>query len=352
MSGDRLSRIFHLIFISIGALLLGFIFFKYLLPILLPFIIAWGIAFAVRPASRAISRWTHLSVRVISPVLAVLLITLAVGAVASLVVALGAQGWEFLSGLVKNGELEAIISRLLNPFEGRLDGAFSAELEGHLSEAVGELISSALSSLAQLLTEVVTGVPKFLFFLLITLIATVYFSVDLDSINAWVLGILPERVRGIILRFKENSLKIVLKYARSYAVIMLVTFAIMLIGFTALSVEYALLFAALVALLDALPVLGVGTVLVPYSVVSFIRGNASLGVGLLVLFAVNEIVRQLIEPKILGKHLGLHPLLTVVLLYAGYTLLGIAGLVLLPVLAVAVKALITKNEPTEVEESA
>ena len=117
-----------------------------------------------------------------------------------------------------------------------------------------------------------------------------------------------------------------------------------------MSVEYSLLFAAVVAILDALPVLGVGTVLVPYSVIALLSGDTALAVGLLILFLANEIIRQLVEPKILGKHLGVHPLLTVVMLYAGYSLLGIVGLILLPVIAVALKPLIEKQKSSEIKE--
>ncbi len=350
MNRDKLTFIFLVIFICIGAVLLGVIAFKYVLPIALPFLIAWAIAFAVRPLSRAVYRKTKIPVRITSPVLSVLFIVLAVAAVASLAVALGVQGWGLLSSLAEDGKLEGIIGTLLNPFEGRLQGAFSGELEGHLNEAVGGLITGLLSTLAEFLTDVVTGVPRTLIFILITVIATVYFSIDLDRINACIMGLLPGRARSGVVAFKQSTLGVVLKYLRSYAVLMLITFVIMLAGFTLLSLEYSLLLAAVVALLDALPVLGVGTVLVPYSVISFIGGDTTLGVGLLVLFLVNEIVRQMIEPKILGKHLGIHPLLTVVMLYAGYSLLGIVGLILLPILAVVLKPLVEKQKTAEVKK--
>ena len=349
MNKERLKNSFLIIFTCLGAILLGFVFFKYALPILLPFILAWGVAFAIRPLSRALNKRLRVPVRIISPVLALLLITLAVAAAVGLAATLAVQGWGLLSSLAEDGELTSLIKSLLNPFEGRFEGAFSGELEGHLNEAVGGLITRLLSSLATLLTGVVRSVPKFTLFLLVTVIATVYFSLDLDRINAYLLGLLPERVGAHALAFKQSTLAVVLKYLRSYGILMLVTFAIMLVGFSFLRVKYALLFAALVALLDALPVLGVGTVLVPYSLISFISGDTALGVGLLVLFLVNEIVRQMIEPKILGKHLGIHPLLTVVMLYAGYSLLGVLGLIVLPIIAVIIKPLVEKQKSAKVK---
>ena len=126
------------------------------------------------------------------------------------------------------------------------------------------------------------------------------------------------------------------KYLRSYFLIMLITFAVMLVGFLLLRVDYAFLFAIIVAVLDLLPIVGVGTVLVPASVFCFLSGNKALAIGLVVLFVVNEVVRQLAEPRILGKHLGIHPLLTLAAMYIGYSFFGFAGLFLLPLLVVLV----------------
>ena len=131
----------------------------------------------------------------------------------------------------------------------------------------------------------------------------------------------------------------------SYLTLMLITFALMLAGFLLIEVKHAFLLAAVVALLDVLPVLGVGTVLVPWSVFCFATGDAGLGIGLAVLFVVNTVLRQVIEPKIVGKSLDMHPVLTLFLLYAGYLLFGIAGVLLVPVAALIIGTLI--NRPTE-----
>jgi predicted PurR-regulated permease PerM len=103
-----------------------------------------------------------------------------------------------------------------------------------------------------------------------------------------------------------------------------------------LGVEGSATLAFFVAILDILPVIGVGTVLIPWSIIAFLMSDTSLGIGLIVLFLVNAVIRQLIEPKILGKSLDLHPLLTLMLIYVGFSLFGIWGLILLPLLAVSI----------------
>ena len=116
----------------------------------------------------------------------------------------------------------------------------------------------------------------------------------------------------------------------SYLLLMLLTFAMMLAGLLILGVRYALVIALVIAAVDILPVLGIGIILLPWGFLEIILGNAGLGIGLLVLFALATVVRQIAEPKIVGKGLGIHPLLSLFLIYAGYSLFGFFGMVLLP----------------------
>ena len=109
-----------------------------------------------------------------------------------------------------------------------------------------------------------------------------------------------------------------------------------------------MLLAAVISLLDLLPVIGVGTVLVPWSIWMLMSGDGRGAVGLLILFAVNEVVRQIAEPKIFGMNLGIHPLLTLILLYVGYSLLGLVGLLLLPVVSVIVSVAVNKGKTADV----
>ena len=91
-----------------------------------------------------------------------------------------------------------------------------------------------------------------------------------------------------------------------------------------------------------------GTVLVPWAVIEISVGGRLLGIGLLVLFVVNTLIRQLIEPRIVGKNLDIHPILTLIMLYVGYSLFGVIGLILLPVIAVSISAALRKDDATEV----
>ena len=115
-----------------------------------------------------------------------------------------------------------------------------------------------------------------------------------------------------------------------------VTFTILLLGYLLLGVSYAPLWALVTAVVDALPVLGTGSVLLPWSLISLLQGNVAQAIGLVGIYVVVAVTRSVLEPRLLGKHLGLDPLVTLIALYVGYKLWGIAGMILSPLLAVTV----------------
>ena len=115
-----------------------------------------------------------------------------------------------------------------------------------------------------------------------------------------------------------------------------IAFGALLVGFWLLRVPYGILWAAVIAVVDLLPVLGCGTVLVPWSLICLLQGQQLRGLGLLGLYGVVWLLRSVLEPKLLGKELGLDPLVTLLAVYAGYRLLGLTGMLLAPILAVAV----------------
>ena len=118
--------------------------------------------------------------------------------------------------------------------------------------------------------------------------------------------------------------------------LMTVTFSILTVSFFLLRIPYAPLWALLISLVDALPVLGTGTVLIPWSLICFLQGQTARAIGLAGTYATAVLVRSALEPRLVGKHLGLDPLVTLLAMYAGYRIWGIGGMILAPLLAMAV----------------
>jgi sporulation integral membrane protein YtvI len=292
---------------------------------------------------------TKISYKIISVTLTVLIVLGGIAVIISAFTYALGEAWNFISGLAESDTLYDILDKVVNPISGLLgDREGAAELEAHIGEAVSSMLSSLLSGAVGILTAFVTSVPRVLVFVLVTVIASIYFSLDLENINSFVKKRLPSKICSRLVNFKAKFLSSLLKYLRSYLIIMLITFIIMLFGFLIIGVKYSVLFAFIVALLDALPLIGVGTVLVPWSIYNIIFGEVRLGVGLAVLFIIHAVLREFIEPKIVGKNLGIHPIVSLLLLYAGYFIFGFLGLLLIPLISVIINILINKDDTPEV----
>ena len=350
MNKEKIEFYAHVGIIVITVCVIFIVFARYAFMLILPFLIGWGVAFCVRPLASFLNRKIRIPTKIASFLLALLAVLIVFGAVSVAVWRISVELWEFVSGI--NGEdVYGVLSKIINPFKGLFGSSDGAgELELRLGAAIEKMLSSGLASVGGVITSFVSSLPGAFIFLLATVISALYFSLDLERINAWVRSVLPEGAVRWLLRLKRGMLTTGIGYLRSYLILMAVTFVIMLFGLMIMRVEYALLASLVIALLDMLPVIGVGAILVPWSIIQLALGNYSFGVGLLVLFLVHEFIRQIIEPKIVGKHLGIHPIVTLMLLYIGYSLFGVFGLLLLPVFTVIIDVLSNKDDSPEVKE--
>lgn len=316
------------LFCLLSALLIGWLALRYVLPVLLPFLIAWGIALLVRTPAEHLCRYTRIPARVMRLVFALLLFA-----------ALAFGLWLIGARLAR--ELTDLFSTLTSAGEGDpLAGIFAAfpklatsEVGIWLSRTLHSAVGSLAAHLPTLLTPFVSAAPRALVALAVALCSCAYFCLDLERIHSACLSLFPSAMRRWLGGARETVSRVGGMYLRSYLTLMGITFAEMLVGLSLLRVGYALLLALLIALVDLLPVLGVGTVLIPWSLVSFVTGDIARGVGLLVLWGISLAVRQFLEPRLIGRGLGIHPCLTLVAMYAGLRLFGIIGMLLCPPLA-------------------
>ena len=351
MNFEKIRKYADLVVLVIGSMLLGYLFFKHLFLYILPFLIGWFVAFLMRPPAAYLAPKLKIKPKIIRLVLTVLLFLALLGLLSLGVWLLSREVWELLAGLGEgDSSLEEFISGLVGSggFLGRLFGDFT----DYIADALYRLGMSLLSSLGSVLSSVVSAIPKAIFFLLVSVIASAYFAVGLEEINDSVKRLLPRRAFEVIVRLKDGFFGAFLKYMRSYLLLLLITFLEMLLGLFLIRAPYPLIMAIVIAFLDLLPVIGVGAVLIPWGIWSLFVGKTPFGIGLLVLFVAHTVFRQVIEPKIVGKNLGVHPLLTLVFIYVGYSLFGIVGLLLVPILTVLINVTIGKKNTAEVVEDA
>ena len=349
MNFEKIHRYADLVVLIIGSVILSYLFLTRLFIYVLPFLIAWFVAFAVRPPAAFLSGKLRIRASILRLILTVLLYLVLLGVLTLGIWILSREVWELLSGLGEgNSALEEFVSGLMGSggFFGRLFGDFS----DYVADAIYNVAMSVLSRVGAILSDVVSAVPKVLFFLLISVISSAYFALCLEDVNAAIKRVLPKNIFATLVRLKDGFLGAFLKYLRSYLLLLLITFLEMLLGLSLIRAPYPLIMAIVIALLDLLPVIGVGFVLIPWGIWSFVIGRTPFGIGLLVLFVIHTVFRQIIEPRIVGKNLGVHPILTLIFIYVGYSLFGFVGILLVPILTVLVNVAFGKDDPPEVGE--
>ena len=349
MNKDKIEYWAHLSITVIGIGIAAFLFFKYLFVALLPFLISWGAAFALRPAVNFVSRKTRIPIKAVSVVLTMLCVFIGLGLIALFSFFAIKEAWEFFSSLASDERVIDILAKITNPIGALFgDSEASNALTEHIGSAIEEGISGLVARLVSLLSDIAASIPGVLFFILITVIASIYFALDIDRINAWIKGLLPKKWSDRMIKLKGNCLSAGVKYVRSYLIIMGITFVVILAGLLILRAENAILLSVIIAILDLLPIIGVGTVLVPWSIAQLLLGNTGMGIGLIILLVVHEFVRQVAEPKIIGKNLGVHPIVSLLLLYVGYSVLGLVGILFVPLLAVVLNIFFDKSNSAKV----
>lgn len=343
MNSEKLRTFSYFTVCAIGLTLLLYVFFKYVFFLILPFLIAVVIAYIMGRPAAALHRGTGIPVRIWRLLLTVLATLAVLGTLGVGIWRLSVELWELLSG--DGGDR---LSEMISDITGI--GGVLGELGEGLGEAIYTLAMSFVETLGGFLSSFIGGIPRALLFLLITVISAVYFALDLDRIVAFFRDFLPPRVTKTLVRLRNSFFSTLGKYVKSYSLLLLLTFAVILIGLLVLRAPYAFLLALIISLLDVLPVIGVGAVLLPWAAWCFISGRVPLGIGLVVLYLVHTVIRQLAEPKILGTTLGVHPIITLIFLYVGYSLFGFFGLLLVPIFTMLFEVALGNDNAAEVDK--
>ena len=346
---EKISR-YALISVGIlSSIVLLFAFVEYLIPVIMPFLIAWLVAAITASPARKLSLKIKAPERVIRLIMS-LMITIILFALTVIIVWQGAIAvWRFLSDIDEGSKLYEFLNALLSSDAPLLGEHLPEGLAEGVRRALGELISGGLGLLAELITSLAGALPGFFLFIIVTLISLVYFSLDYDKIKGFFKSFLPDKAINVMTKIKEGIIFVIKKYILSYSLILLITYFILLIGLGILGVNHVAVVALFIALLDILPVIGVGTVLLPWGIFELATANKFLGIGLITLFVFNAIIRQFIEPKIVGRSLDIHPIATLMMIYVGYALFGLVGMLILPIIIVSLCAVLKSDNSAKVD---
>ena len=315
----------------------------YFLPVSLPFLLGAALALLAEPAVRLLSERFRLR-RTTATAIGVTAVFVLSAAMIVLLVSFLMRQLTHIGDLWP--QIEQSLTHAITVFRQwllelapRMPERIHALID-HLAEDIlsdsSTLFSGLLSRLPQIATGLVGNLSEWLFGLLTGIISGYMISMRLPKLRQWFRSRLPEQWRSRYLPAVTGLKKALGGWVLAELKLAAIAFFLLLAGLSLLQVEHSLLLSALITLVDAFPVLGVGTVLVPWSIFRLIQNDYAMGLGLLALYAVIWLVRSILEPKLLGKELGLDPLVTLICIYAGFRLWGLGGMLLSPILAMAI----------------
>lgn len=336
---NRLIKAVYVIFVAAAI----YLSVKYLLGLALPFLVAAVIAeLTKRPIDRLTSR-TRLPRKVTSFLTVTLALLAFLGLLWCAVYGLYSAAQAGLEHLPKLLPLLQQCAERLRDMAGSLNANLPESLAAQIADAPAAIIQSALEGLTSFLTGIAGRIPAGLLSVAVSIIASYILSADYHKLACFVRQIFKPQTVEKFITVRKVVLGKLGQLARGYGILLLITFGELLVGFLLLGVKKAVMIALIIALADILPILGTGTFLIPWAVVVLIQGNIPLGVGLLVIYAVVTILRNVIEPHIIGAQIKLSPLIVLVCIFVGYRVFGIWGLLLSPFAASIIKELIMRD---------
>lgn len=313
---------------------------NYAVPVLLPFIFAFCITLFLRSPADWLSEKLHCRSKKkwVAVILLILLYLIFFGAIflgggkAVSTVA------DFITNLPELYRTQIVpffnwISREIGNILEDTDASLAVEIQNGIQQFtmnMGEHLSSLSVNIVTALSEFVTGIPSLVVKIVIMVVASFYMTADYDKILEIARKYLPEKAKRVIRDVRKYGWNTLKAYLKSYFLLFLLTFAELTVGLLFLRIPYAVFIALGIAVFDILPVLGTGGILLPWTVVMLVLGDYPMAVGILLLYIVITVVRNSLEPKIVGKQVGLHPLITLIAMFVGLQLGGLPGLIAAP----------------------
>lgn len=341
MDKNTQKKFAFIVNIVYAAIILGILYLLVRsLGLFLPFVLAMALVFVLSPLVRFLYARLKFGKRAISFLLIALIYTgiafLIVGIITQIVVAaqrLFVQLPDYYTDVIKPF-LETLGSTV-EDWTGRLSptfreafGSITEDLSGNLQSQVIAMSGRGIS----LITDLVKNIPGFAISLLFTILMSFYISVQYDKVLLFFKNHLRADITAKVTDIIGLLKGTVFKYIRAAFIIMFITFLELCAGLAILRLDNPVLLAAGIAIFDALPVFGTGGIVIPWVIIELLQQNFRLAGGLAILYIVVTLVRNIIEPRIVGAQLGLNPIVSLIAIYVGFRLFGVIGMICFPIL--------------------
>ena len=351
----RRSFLINILFFGVVAAILYFVVVK-AFPLIMPFIIAFLIAAILnKPAFKIHKKFPKITKAAAGRILFLIVLIVIIAIVAFAGMSIASYTKSFVKWLTQNlkhipayliglkGEIIKATANLPESVRTAIQNALDkyASTSAIKSIDVSKILTGALGGV----WSFAKGVPSILVSTIIAIIATFFMFGSFDEGVVFIKAQLSERHRNLVSDIKSAFKDTIGNYAAAYGKIILITFGEITVSLLIMKLfkiytgSYIIPIALVIALVDILPVLGTGSIVAPWAVISFIQGNIALGIALLVMWGVISVIRQYIEPKLVGKQIGLNPILTLMGMYVGLKVFGAIGMFGLPITIIILKAL-------------
>ena len=348
LENKHTEKLTKLLYMAFAVAAVTFVLPK-VVPCLLPFFFAWIISLIIKPFVSLFEKLKiHKRIAVILSMLLVLgILSVVVYYLSKAVVeelrtfaemfrdtkdGIPVFVWEFIGSLPKS--IQKIALNFIEKYKGN----------------TGELVMPAISTALPKLGDIVGGIPSAFVFTIVFLLTIYFLSYDEKGLKEELKKFLPENVVGTLRKMRAVMGKAIGGYVRAQMIIMVVVFVVLLSGFLILDVKFALLLAFVISLMDAIPVLGTGMVLNPMAVLSLVQGDYICAVGFVSMYIIVLLVRNFMEPRVLSVQLGMHPIITLLSMYAGFKLIGVVGMLMGPIIALIAISFVKMEKEESVKD--
>ena len=338
-----------------GAVILIYLILTYALPAALPIIFGWLFSLIIRPLSDKISKWSGAKAKFVRAFLCIFFTLLFFSLIILSLRRLFLELYEFLE---KIGDNPTTLEELLfnaseslreNKIFGGVSkiisslGKYASFADKLLEEGARSLFSFLSSHLSRMAEGVILGLPTAFLFIVTFILSSYYFSVDGEKISLFFSSLIPDSAKDVFKKAKNHLFSSFSAYLRASVILLFLTFIEVLLGLFILRVKYPFVISLFIATVDFLPILGAGIILIPWAIYCLTVKNTFLGIGLILLFIAVTVIRQMVEPKIMAKKLGAHPLSIIASAYIGFKLFGGWGLILAPIICASVAPILSKT---------
>ncbi len=342
---------------------LFYLFFKFAFGTILPILCAVVVAMILQKPVNFICKKTPLKRGLVSALTVIFAFLVIVSGLVLILIWVGSEFKGFFQYImIELEDIPALVHKI-EGYIGNAVGFLPEKLETAVMEFVSEKLStltspsttpndssmsidlSALSTPLMGIWNTAKQIPTTLVSIVVAIIACCFMTADFATVKKLVLGFFQPDTRSKIVRAKRLLFPSLGKMAKAYAIIITITFCELSLGLFLLTLMgiydsgYIFVIAILTAIIDIVPVLGTGTVLIPWAVVSLLNGNYPMAIGLIVMYACITVIRQIIEPKLVAAQLGIPAFLTIVSMFIGSQIFGVLGIFILPITIVMLKLL-------------